>query len=250
MLTSSSSAGQANPPSWHVQADTPEGVGSLHILLNRSALTNDLAMDLTLWDYPESSLYLDLLTANMLGVSTNLYGNLLEGSDEVVQLTIGLPIATNKAASVIRLRRGAGEVAVYDLVLTEMEETGLTEAGGFGRTTVAQGRVKPGSSRAENPEAAGAVSARTGSGAAGDRSALKAGHGKMFYVDAAGGHDENDGFSAGVEGNKRGPKKTIDGALRAAQDGDSITIRSGTYRESSDFRRRGVQVYFTGTVFM
>jgi hypothetical protein len=65
ILTPSTCSGQASPPAWCVPADAPEGVGLLYVVLDRDVLTNDLSMELALWDYTQSSLYLDLLTTNV-----------------------------------------------------------------------------------------------------------------------------------------------------------------------------------------
>ncbi|MEK7995133.1 MAG: hypothetical protein AAB403_15105, partial [Planctomycetota bacterium] len=148
-------------------------------------------------------------------------------------------------------RRETGEIAVYDLTLreglagTEVAESG--DAEGRSAMAGAGGHVPI---LAESPGESAAAAGPADSSVVITGASQKAGRGKVIYVDATRGRDDNDGFAPAVESDGRGPKKTINGALRAAKDGDSISIGSGTYRETSDFRGKGVKVYFTGTVFM
>ena len=99
-----------NPPSWYVPEDTPAGVGSLYVVLDRTVLTNDLGVTLQLFDFAGSSLCLDLLSTNLGEVATNLYGNLLLGSDQYAGVALRLPLRSRPDASVIRLGRDFGEI--------------------------------------------------------------------------------------------------------------------------------------------
>ena len=239
----------SNPAAWHIPAETPADRGNLYLVLARASQPGNLTMELRLWGSAGASLHLDLLTTNMLDVATNLYGNLLRTGDVPVQLDMAPALAANPAASVIRLRRTAGEIALYDLLLRENRTDVTLETHMPPESADSGGAADPGSRAVQDLQPPEDNSAEPSRGAA-DGVANMTGRGKTLYVDAAKGHDENDGFAAAVESNGRGPKKSINGALRSAREGDSISISSGTYRETSDFRGKGVKVYFTGTVFM
>ena len=202
-------------------------------------------------DSPQSSLYLDILTTNLLDVVTNLFGNLLLGDQEGGQLRMDLPMATNPAASVIRLRRSSGAITVYGLTLWE-SNTGIAaeSSAGARQQGVSQGEIMPGTGGADGLDVPESDSSQPGETTKRGGSSTQTGRGKALFVDAARGHDHNDGFAAAVESSGRGPKKTINSALRSAQEGDSITISAGTYHETVDLRGKGVQVYFKGTVSM
>ncbi len=108
---------QTNPYAWHVGASESEGAGSLQVELDRSILTNDLLMDVGFYDHTNASLYADLYDTNESVVATNFLGNLLAGSNVARTVTLEIPLEDYAAAVGIRLRRGTGEVTIYDTLL-------------------------------------------------------------------------------------------------------------------------------------
>jgi len=106
-----------NPPSWHVASSESNGIGVLNFDIDRTIITNDLAMDLTLHDTFGSSLYLDLAGTNGTVIRTNLLGNLISGSNQNATLTFNIPLTNTPDASTICLRRESGEINVYKALL-------------------------------------------------------------------------------------------------------------------------------------
>ena len=119
-----------NPGEWHVDASEPEGVGELHVVLNRSIITNDLDMDIWFVDHPGSSLYIDLLDTNYTVVANDLYGNIItSASNTVVSAQFDIPLEANPNAAVIRLRRGTGEITVGEMLLYVDQDNDSLDAG-------------------------------------------------------------------------------------------------------------------------
>lgn len=105
-------AWQTNPTAWHVEAsETNEA--ALYIRVDRSILTNDAVLFCELFDHTNASLYVDLLDTNDNTVATNLFGNLVAGSNTVRQLYLNIPFETYSQAVAICLWRDVGEVTVY-----------------------------------------------------------------------------------------------------------------------------------------
>jgi hypothetical protein len=112
-LGASKIGGEWTNGSWHVAAAESNGVGQLEIYLDPKLLaTNNVRLDVILFDHAGSSLYVDLLDTNDAVVATNLYGNLLEGSNEIDQVTVEIPLTNYPAATTIQLRRDTGEITV------------------------------------------------------------------------------------------------------------------------------------------
>ncbi|MEI6807909.1 MAG: hypothetical protein WCN95_04245 [bacterium] len=254
-LTGWSSSGGiilTNPPAWYVPADVAEGTdNSLYFCLDRRYLTNDLTLEMSigLTESAQSSLYLDLLTTNMLDVVTNLFGNLLLGDQEGGQLRMDLPMATNPAASVIRLRHSSGAITVYGLSLWESNTGVVVEpSAGSGQQDIPQGEITPGTGGADALDVPVPDSSQPDDTTNPGESSPQTGRGKALFVDAVTGHDDNDGFAAAVESSGRGPKKTINGALRASRHGDEIRVLAGQYHEDVNDCGLGVTIYFDGDV--
>ena len=255
---------RTNPPGWYVEGsagqDGDEAARSnavgLYVMLERSALTNDLIMEVSVGHAAaDAALHVDLLDTNLVTVTAGLNENVLQTGATTTELTIGLPLVTNQAVEVIRLRHGAGEVLLYSLRLSEIPaaavdvgEAADRAAGGRTPEAASAGVAGKGPDVAETP-AAGVPAGSRGNPAPEEEPEGGA-RGKVVYVDAQRGNDAHDGFASAPESSGRGPKKSINGALRTVRQGDSISVGSGTYRESADFRGTGVDVYFTGTVFM
>ncbi len=109
---------RTNPPAWYVAASESNDVGSLSIELDRALLADDLIMELGLHDHADgASLFIDLRDADGVAVATNLFGNILTGTKADVELKLIIPLAANPEAAIIVVRRGAGEITVFDALL-------------------------------------------------------------------------------------------------------------------------------------
>ncbi len=101
-----------NTPAWHVSPDNTN-VAEVYIDLLRCCLTNDVAMKLNLYDHTNASIYVDLVDTNYVTVATNLFGNVMSGSDQAITFTTNVPMSTYTNASTIVLWRGSGEIDLY-----------------------------------------------------------------------------------------------------------------------------------------
>ncbi len=100
---------------WHAASTEPPNVGRLSIKLDRSILTNNLLYALHYLDISNSSLYVDLLDTNGAVVGNgDLFGNLMTGSNRETIVRLALPLVEYTNASIVQLRRGAGEVTVFE----------------------------------------------------------------------------------------------------------------------------------------
>ena len=68
-----------------------------------------------------------------------------------------------------------------------------------------------------------------------------------IYVSCDYGNDEFLGFLRKLDG-RDGPKRTVNGALKASIPGDTILVEAGTYHEGVDMQRYGVHLRFAGHV--
>lgn len=117
---------QTNPSAWRVSADTSNGIGCLNIEVDRTILTNDAVMRLHFYDHTNASLYIDLYDTNDVIIATNLFGNLMQGSNVTVTQNFNIAFETNLEAVGIQIRRGIGEVHVYEsLLYVDKDEDGL-----------------------------------------------------------------------------------------------------------------------------
>jgi len=115
-----------NPVAWHVSAQQSNNVGSLRMEVDRGVLTNDAVLKLGFFDHTNASLYTDLYDTNETVVASNLFGNMLTGSATGMLRNFNLPLATYPAAVGVKLRRGSGEVTVYQgLLYVDQDGDGL-----------------------------------------------------------------------------------------------------------------------------
>ncbi|MBT3191876.1 MAG: hypothetical protein HN341_04910, partial [Verrucomicrobia bacterium] len=114
---------ETNPPAWHVPDSEPDGVGSLCIEIDRALQTNDLTMAVALYDHADASLVIDLLDETGATVAADLFGNILTGTDEGVELSLALPLIANPTAAAIRLTRVTGAVTIYETRLYVDEDS-------------------------------------------------------------------------------------------------------------------------------
>ncbi len=109
---------------WHVAAGEPKDFGALLIYLDRAAMTNltgnaasNVVLEVAWFDQKGASLLVDLLDENSHTVATNLFGNLVTGSNQTMAAAYDLPWAAHPSAATLRLRRGEGELTVHRTVV-------------------------------------------------------------------------------------------------------------------------------------
>lgn len=253
---------------WEVAASAPEGVGRLVIDLDRTTLGGDAVLAVELFDRAGASLFVDLLDADEFGAASDLYGNLLRGSNEAVSVTIPIPLSAYSNAASIALRRGTGGITVYRSAVappvglavdtsgvgaapigavTAVVSAGLVADGG---TVI--GAADPIGSAAGGPGytlSAGAAAAAAGRGHAPTNRYASSAARAVIHVDARTGSDRADGLRAAKTGTS-GPKRTIGAGLSAARSGAAVVIHGGHYAESLNLAGRAASVRLDGNVVL
>jgi len=105
------------PSHFYVSSTNAEDVGSINIDVDRTILTNNARLKITFYDTASASLYVHLVDTNNAIVATNLFGNLLTATESTTSLTLNIPFASYEDATGIFIRRGTGEVIVYESLL-------------------------------------------------------------------------------------------------------------------------------------
>lgn len=105
------------PSHWHVDASDTNACYLFIDIIDRTLLTNDLRHELLFYDHTNASLYVDLLDTNDIEVADNILGNLLAGTDTTVTTNMNIPLETYTNATSIVLRRGSGQITIYQSLL-------------------------------------------------------------------------------------------------------------------------------------
>ncbi len=241
---------------WYADSVESNAAESLCVALDRDILTNNLVYAIHYWnrDNAKASLYLDLLGTNDVVVAADLYGNLMDGTNEESVVLLDVPTGYFPDASVIQLRRGSGEVVVFEgLLYIDEDGDGLdhdferqngtsdynTDSDGdgigdyeacFHKTNnivpVEPVDFKPNHDNDDQGNSTG-----------------------IIYVDQARGSDSNTGRAPSVSA-KHGPKKTVGKGLVAvdADRAHTLVIKSGTYNENLDISGKNIRVVIEGKV--
>jgi len=254
---------------WHVASTEPPGVGSLSIDLDRTILTNNLRYAVHYFDTGNSSLYVDLLDTNGAVVAENLFGNLLTGSNATwhvvipaeagiqptnAVLLLEIPTTIFPDAAVIHLRRGVGEVTVYEgLIYIDEDGDGLDneQERQLGTSDYCVDTDGDGFSDYDEVFIYHTDPCKPDKDKDGDKDGDedKDGNG-IIYVDQARGNDTFTGRAPAISGKKQGPKKTIHkGMIAVDEDGAAMmVIKSGVYNENLDIRGKNLKVVIEGNV--
>lgn len=239
---------------WYVPAEESNGA-SLSIDLDRSILTNNLMYAVHYFDERAAALYVDLLDTNGVVVAEDLYGNLMGGSNEETVVHLAVPTALFPEAAVINLRRGAGNVLVYEgLVYIDEDGDGLDleQENQLGISDRNRDSNRNGTNDYDEVFLYHTDPALTNNvpdpDPGGDQPPAPRKKG-VVYVDQARGNDSFTGRASDISG-QDGPKKTIQNGLVAvdADHAAKMVIKSGAYRENLDIRGRKVTVFIEGNV--
>jgi hypothetical protein len=187
-------------------------------------------MVLDYFDHTNASLYVGYYDTNDQLLATNVFGNLIEQSNCWAAMYLPLQLANYPGVAGIRIYRASGEATVSNTFLyVYTNGDGL----GDGQEAVGNGGNAPTVRMPrESLETKTLSGDTTVAQSTGRQNLLKKGH--VLYVDANIGDDSLDGGSDNVSdrANLRGPKKTMNAALNVADDGDTIYVAGGEYREN------------------
>ncbi len=213
---------------WRAPASLSNDFGNLLIAVDRLLLTNDARLHTTFRGSTGATLYVDLDGTNGWTLATNLFGNLITAPDTDLSTNVSIPFAQNSDAAMIRLRRGTGEISVYEnLLYVDEDSDGLD----------AEQETQLGTSDFSTDSDADGINDSTevlrGTDPADDQSSNI-----MIWVNDASGSDAHDGYGQTVSAG-HGPKKTIHGGIGAGLNGDTIVIAAGTYQDEASIFASG-----------
>jgi hypothetical protein len=263
-------------PGWVVE-ETDTNPSCLLIRLDRSLMTNDLRMDVTMSASTGAVVGVELIDAQGNAVDPNpVLGDLVGSQGVAIISSVVLPLRDRPAASVVKIRRECGSVVVYNTMLSPIGSAGPD----------ATGQLAVGVPNGLNIDVGGDQELSTNAvatlvGADGDQTHLPSGDGaapvesgrtngapsetpaaSVIYVDAENGNDANTGrrdvasvrvisVEAGGSGAVEvvdGPKATIGAGLAIATGRDRVVIRSGNYAEQLNVAGHDVKVRIDGVV--
>lgn len=102
---------------WLAVSNLPTGEGRLNIDLDRSCLSNDAILDVSLLDASDSELLIQLYNTNDAVIVSNLFGNVLGGTGVDILKSLSIPLTNYESAVGIRLQRHNGAVLIYKSIM-------------------------------------------------------------------------------------------------------------------------------------
>lgn len=115
-----------NPLAWHVPSTESNSIGRLNITVDRQILTNDTVLQMDFFDHTNAFLYAALADSNEVVVATDLFSNLMTGSNIDVQRKYSVPWAAYPDAMRLILYRFSGENTIYQsLLYIDLDGDGL-----------------------------------------------------------------------------------------------------------------------------
>jgi hypothetical protein len=243
---------------WYAASKESNAVECLYVALDRSVLKEDLICALHYWNKaPErAGLFVDLLDENAAMLAEDLYGNLMDGTNEEAVVLLHVPTAVWTNAAMIQLRRGGGEVVIFEILCYEdldadfldaetermngtsdqskdTDGDGISDYAEYFKTTTNSAVIvepKPPEPKPPEDEDPGK---KTG----------------VIIVDQQKGSDSFTGHSAAVSG-KNGPKKTVGKGMIAvdADKAHTLIIKTGNYNESLNISGKNLKVVIAGSV--
>lgn len=240
------------PPTSYVSS---QAGGGAYMLVDAALAGSNLVLQVDFLDEEGSALFVDLVDASGVVIVGDLFGNLVQGSGELLRLCLPVeipPDAPNPIA--VGLRTGDGLIAVYESLLYVHRGSAVSMPGGEvppDRSPAAlrqAATIDPGSntlrpqSRVDAPERSPTSSQATTV----QQRAASGGNSGIIYVDQSIGNDTFTGLRRARGTGDAGPKKTINAGLRAARPGWTVQVAPGTYKEN--VRVSGVRVRIHGRV--
>jgi hypothetical protein len=267
-------------PGWAV--DEPEtNSACLLIFLNRSLVTNDLRMGVTLSLSTGAVVGVDLLDGRGAAAGANPVGELAAGQDAAAVSSIVLPLRQRPEASVIRIRREGGGVVVYNTTLTPANGDGVDNAGQGGLVAVGGAGGAPSTAVNEGANSAASQTVAVdvepggldGDGvlSTGDLAMVDLGTNiqmrvqpgaRVIYVNSRTGRDTSTGRMATVSevdlpGGAQspsapaavdGPKATIQAGVAASGPMGTVVVQGGDYWENINNSGRAINIRIDGDV--
>ena len=243
---------------WYCSSETATNVGSLSVFVDREILDTNVIYSITYWNSRGSGLYFDLLSSNEMVVASNLFGNLMTGSNQLASIRLAVPLSSYPSAAILQLRRGYGEVAVFEgQIYKDFDNDGLDEEAEIFQYHTSDHKIDSNNDGildwnhvfvyhtdpAKTNEIVAPVPTPNPTPAPDKKK-------HIIYVDKRLGDDSLSGQEPTVTTGKHGPKKTISKALEAVdkEKADTLIIKEGIYNENLDVRHKNLTVRFEGKV--
>ena len=118
-----------NPGRWQVAGTEPDGVGRLTIVIDREKLKNNLVATILFDKDAKADIAIQLADAQGRTVAVDLFGNIVDVSNEVATDTFVIPLKKYPSAERIVIRRIKGDVSIHGLVLYPVVVEGTPVAG-------------------------------------------------------------------------------------------------------------------------
>ena len=244
---------------WYCSSETATNVGSLSVFVDREILNTNVIYSITYWNAIDSGLYFDLLSSNEMVVASNLFGNLMTGSNQLASIRLAVPLSSYPEAAILQLRRGQGDVFVLSAqIYKDGDGDGLDEEGemqfqtsdhkidsnGDGtndwdhvfryHTDPAKTNIIVTPPPVSTPVPTPAPDKKK----------------RIVYVDKDRGDDSFSGLESTLTTAKNGPAKSLGKGMAIVdkEKADTLIVRTGVYKEDLDVRGKNLIVRFEGTV--
>src|SRR5271169_775775 len=115
-----------DPPYWTAGAALPVGQGRVSIVIDRTKMNEDLALQIIYQDNADADLVVQLFDANNQALALDLFANVLAVGRDARTDTFIVPLRTYPTATRVTLRRIRGDIKVFGVALYAV--VGVAEA--------------------------------------------------------------------------------------------------------------------------